>query len=129
MKTISVLFVCLILIGFFALSGFPQNALVSGNQVNPGIFLDQSLPNSNNVPVLIVDPGTITGKVTEIGPGRQIIQVETKSGIRRSYRIDPGIRFERLQGALKKLKKGDLVRLETARLGGTAVVTEIDKIE
>lgn len=129
MKTISVLFVCLILIGFFALSGFPQNALVSGNQANLETFLDQSLSNSNNVLALIIDPGTITGKVTEIGPGRQSIQVETKSGMRRSYRIDPGIRFERLQEVLKNIKKGDLVRLETARLGGTAVVTEIDKIE
>ncbi|MCG3113301.1 MAG: hypothetical protein MCM46_15910 [Candidatus Manganitrophus sp. SB1] len=129
MKGLSVLFVSLILIWVFAESGFSQNALVSGNQIDREISSVQIFSNPNDVPSLVEDPGSITGKVIEIGPGGQIIEVETKNGIRRSYRIDSGIRFEHLQKRLKEFKKGDTVRFRLATRGVTEVITEIEKIE
>lgn len=125
MKGMSVLFVLLILIWVFAKSGFSQNALISGNQIDREIAPIQILSYLR----LVEDPGAITGKVIEVDPGKQMIEVETKNAIRRSYRIDSGIRFESLQKKLKALKKGDTVRFRLATRGVTEVVTEIEKIE
>lgn len=129
MKGMSVLFVLLILIWVFAKSGFSQNALISGNQIDREIAPIQILSYQNNVLRLVEDPGAITGKVIEVDPGKQMIEVETKNEIRRSYRIDSGIRFEPLQKKLKELKKGDTVRFRLATRGVTEVITEIEKIE
>ncbi|MCG3113304.1 MAG: hypothetical protein MCM46_15925 [Candidatus Manganitrophus sp. SB1] len=121
-------FVPLVLIWVLVGSGFSQTAPVSGKQVDQKISPDQSLPSPNEVPGLGIERGSLSGKVTEIGPGKQSIEVETGSGKRRSYPIDPGIRFERLQKTLRDLKKGEMVKLELAILGGTEVITDIEKI-
>lgn len=125
MKGMFALFVHLILIWAFTGSGFSQTALFSGNRIDRKISSFQTFSRSNDLSALKV-AGFLTGRVTEIGP--QSIEVETRSG-RRSYRIEPSIRFEKLQAAIKGLKKGDMVRLELARRGMGEFITAIEKAE
>lgn len=129
MKSISVLFVSLILIGGTAESGFSQNVLVYGKHVDQEKSPDRNLLNPNGVLRLIADSDTTIGKITKIDPGNLSIEVERPSGIRRSYRIDHGIRSERLQKTVKELKKGDMIRFKSAIRGPAEVITEIEKIE
>lgn len=126
MKGMFALFVHLILILAFTGSGFSQTALFSGNRIDRKISSFQTFSRSNDLSALKVG-GFLTGRITEIGP--QSIEVETRSGMRRSYLIEPSIRFEKLQEAIKGLKKGDTVRLELARRGMGEFITAIEKAE
>lgn len=127
MKNVFALLLTVALIWVSAESGFSQTSLISGKHIDQRIS-DQILRDLRDMSVLRTG-GSITGKVISIGPGNKEVEVETRSGIKRSYPIEPGVRFEKLQEALKDLKKGDTVRLELARRGIEEFVTVVEKIE
>lgn len=118
------MFISFILICFSAQSGFSQTALSNTNKVDQKLFQRHSRQNHLSVLKVV---GSLVGKVTEIGS--ESVEVETRNGIKRSYSIEPSTRFEELQEVIKGLKKGDIVRMETARRGMDEFITAIEKIE